>query len=129
MSRGGDHPRTLDLKANGVQLFVEAARILALSRGIAATQTVQRLLGAGEALRVPAPEIEGWRDAFNAIQRIRLRLNAHQQAAGAAVHNHLDPSTLNEVDRNVLKQALRQARGLQNRLASAFSLSGTTLRA
>jgi CBS domain-containing protein len=129
LERGGEHPHTLDLKVSGVQAFVEVARILALRCAVPATHTIERLAGAGQALQIPVQEVDAWRDAFNTLQRLRLRLNAHQQADGVAVHNHLDPSTLNDLDRNVLKEALRQARGLQGRLASVFSLSGTTLRA
>ena len=125
LARGGDHPHTLDLKVNGVQLFVEAARIFGLSRGIEATHTVERLEAAGRARGIPALEIAAWRDAFRTIQRLRLRLNTEQLAQGAAMHNFLDPDTLNDLDRNMLKESLRQARNLQSRLARDFSLGGT----
>jgi CBS domain-containing protein len=124
LSRGGDHPHTLDLKVNGVQPFVEAARILGLAAGVEPTATVQRLLEAGRARSIPQREIAAWCEAFEAIQQLRLRLNAKQLAQGAAIHNDLDPYTLNDSDRKRLKDALRQARNLQNRLTSDFSLSG-----
>jgi CBS domain-containing protein len=129
LSRGGDHPHTLDLKTNGVQPFVEAARIYALSCGVEATQTVERLLAAGQARGIPEPETAAWRDAFHVIQRLRLGLNAEQLRTGGATHNFLDPDTLNVLDRNLLKEALRQARSLQSRLARDFSLGGTSVRA
>jgi len=128
LARGGDHQHTLDLKVNGVQLFVEAARIFSLSRGIQATHTVERLEAAGRARGIPALEISAWRDAFRTIQRLRLRLNTEQLAQGAAMHNFLDPDTLNDLDRNMLKESLRQARNLQSRLARDFSLAGTPVR-
>jgi len=127
--RGGEHPHTLDLKTNGVQPFVEAARIYALSSGVQATHTVERIEAAGEARGIPAQEIGAWCDAFRTIQRLRLSLNTEQRAAGTALHNFLDPDALNVLDRNVLKEALRQARSLQNRLARDFSLGGTNVRA
>lgn len=126
--RGGDHPRTLDLKTNGVQIFVEAARILALSRGVDATNTIERLEGAGNARGIPAQETAAWCDAFRTIQRLRLGLNAAQQARGEALHNYLDPAGLNGLDRQVLKESLRQGRSLQNRLTRDFSLGGTAVR-
>ncbi|SPE34166.1 CBS signal-transduction protein (fragment) [Burkholderiales bacterium] len=127
--RRGDHPHTLDLKTNGVQPFVEAARIYALSCGVEATQTAERIEAAGRARGIPEQETAAWRDAFHAIQRLRLSLNTSQLAQGGAGHNFLDPDTLNVLDRNVLKEALRQARSLQNRLARDFSLGGTNVRA
>jgi CBS domain-containing protein len=129
LSRGGAHPHTLDLKTNGVQPFVEAARIYALSCGVDATQTVERLVAAGRERGIPDPETAAWRDAFYVIQRLRLALNAEQIRAGDATHNFLDPDTLNTLDRNLLREALRQARSLQSRLARDFSLGGTSVRA
>ncbi len=129
LSRGGDHPHTLDLKTNGVQPFVEAARIYALSCGVEVTHTAERLEAAGLARGILESECAAWRDAFHVIQRLRLDLNVEQLAAGGATHNFLDPDTLNVLDRNLLKESLRQARSLQNRLARDFSLGGTSVRA
>jgi CBS domain-containing protein len=125
LSRGGEHPHTLDLKINGVQPFVEAARIYGLSQAVEASRTVERLTAAGRARGIPAQETAAWCDAFHAIQRLRLRLNIEQLAQGAIAHNHLDPDTLSYADRRVLKEALRQARSLQTRLTRDFSLVGT----
>ena len=36
--------------------------------------------------------------------------------------NRIDPSTLNEVDRRILKESLRQLRKLQSRLALDYQL-------
>jgi CBS domain-containing protein len=36
--------------------------------------------------------------------------------------NRLDPTTLNEVDRRILKESLRQLRKLQSRLALDYQL-------
>ena len=117
LASGGAHPGTLDLKVNGVQPFVEAARILSLARGVAATGTVDRLRESAHAAGVPPLEAQGWIEAFRFLQRLRLELNARQWRAGAEPHNHLDPATLNELDRRMLKESFRQARRLQMRLA------------
>ena len=127
--RGGDHPHTLDLKTNGVQAFVESARVYALARGVEATHTIERMEGAERARGIQSQESAAWCDAFRTIQRLRLSLNIEQLAAGAAMHNFLDPDTLNVLDRNMLRESLRQARSLQSRLARDFSLGGTNIRA
>jgi CBS domain-containing protein len=71
---------------------------------------------------VPPVEADAWREAFRFLQLLRLRLNAAQAARGESLHNHLDPDSLNELDRRILKEALRQARKLQARLARDYSL-------
>jgi CBS domain-containing protein len=122
LARGGDHPGTLDLKVNGVQPFVESLRIYALAAGVTSTNTLERIAGVARTRGVPAVEAEAWREAFRFLQLLRLRLNGAQAARGEPLHNHLDPDSLNELDRRMLKEALRQARKLQARLARDYSL-------
>jgi CBS domain-containing protein len=115
-------PDTLDLKVNGAALFVDAARILALATGDAHTGTVERLRGAAQARKLAEGDVEGWIDAFHFIQSLRM---THQQAqieAGTAPDNYLRPEELNTLDRRILKEALRQARKLQERLRLDYRL-------
>ena len=128
LTRSGEHPHTVDLKISGVQPFVEAARVYALSCGVQTTHTVERIEEAADARGLPKQETAAWCDAFRTVQRLRLSLNTRQLADGIAMHNFLDPDSLNVLDRNVLKEALRQARSLQSRLARDFSLGGTNVR-
>ncbi len=126
LARSGEHPDTLDLKINGVQPFVEAARVYALASGTTATNTLERLAAAGAARNIPAVEIEAWCEAFRFIQTLRLRLNAAQNARGEPLHNHLNPATLNDLQRRILREALRQARKLQSRLARDFAVASAS---
>jgi CBS domain-containing protein len=126
LASGGEHPHTLDLKINGVQPFVEAARVYALACGAAATNTLERLAAAGAARRIPTLEVDAWCEAFRFIQALRLRLNAAQRGRGEPMHNHLDPATLNDLERRILREALRQARGLQSRLTRDFAVTNSS---
>ena len=107
----------LDLKLNGITPFVDAARIFALAAGVAHTSTIARLRQSAGALNVPAIEAEGWVDAFLYIQLLRLR-HHHE----GAMDNLVDPESLNELDRRILKEAFRQARKAQARLAQIYQL-------
>jgi CBS domain-containing protein len=111
------HPHTLDLKMNGTTPFVDAARIFALASGQPATGTVQRLKQSGQALRIPDGEINSWVQAFHFIQLLRLRHQHEQERKGQAPDNYLNPDMLSVLDRRILKEAFRQARKLQARLA------------
>ncbi|MFP5410861.1 MAG: DUF294 nucleotidyltransferase-like domain-containing protein [Gammaproteobacteria bacterium] len=116
------HPHTLDLKLNGATPFVDAARIFALAAGSPQTNTAKRLRAAAHALKIPDAELADWNRAFHFLQLLRLRTQHGKQRAGLVPDNHLDPDTLNPLDRRILKEALRQARKVQARLALDYHL-------
>ena len=111
---GGLAGSHIDLKLQGTALFVEAARLLALAAGVSATGTRARLEGLAGPLSVPASEIDAWVAGFEYLQLLRLG----QQASGEATANpnRVDIGQLNEIDRRVLRETLRVARRLQQRL-------------
>jgi CBS domain-containing protein len=118
-----DQPDTLDIKVNGAALFVDAARILSLAVGDTHTGTADRLRAVARARSLADTDVESWIDAFHFVQSLRM---AHQQAqldaGAAAADNYLAPDTLNALDRRILKEALRQAHKLQQRLRLDFRL-------
>lgn len=122
LSEDDAHPHTLDLKLNGATPFVDAARIFALAAGSPQTNTAKRLRAAAPALNIPDSELADWNRAFHFLQLLRLRHQHGQQRAGQTPDNHLDPDTLNPLDRRILKEALRQARKVQARLAMDYGL-------
>lgn len=115
---GKEH--TLDLKLNGITPFVDAARIFSLAAGVTYTSTIQRLRASAARMKIHPSEIEAWIDAFLFIQVLRMRHHDQAKAQGLsddALDNRIDPECLNELDRRILKEAFRQARKLQARLA------------
>lgn len=111
----------IDLKMSGSVPFVDGARIYALATGVTVAGTVERLELAGERHGIPAAEIRAWCDAFEFIQLLRLR-EQHRRAApanngGAGGNaNRVPLDQLSDLDRRILKEAMRQLRKLQQRL-------------
>jgi CBS domain-containing protein len=64
--------------------------------------------------------MEAWIDAFLFIQLLRLRIQHQQSEAGSGLSNRVDPDSLNDLDRRILKEAFRQARKLQATLEKYF---------
>ncbi len=112
---------TIDLKTEGARPIVDAARILALASGCTITNTAARLRQAGEHVRMPCEEVDAYAEAFHYIQLLRLR-HQLQEETSATHPNRIDPDGLNELDRRILKEALRQARKLQRRIALDYQL-------
>jgi CBS domain-containing protein len=105
-----------DLKSRGTRVFVDAARVFALARGIGETATVERLRRAGDQLGIEPRHVAATVDAFQYLQLLRLRT---QESAAEGV-NRIDPYALNEVDQRMLQEAFRQARKLQQRLQTTY---------
>lgn len=120
VTSGGEHPHTIDLKINGITPFVDAARIFALTAGVTATNTVERLRSAGAQWRLDMSDVEGWIGAFQFIQLLRLRQQHEQGRRGEELSNHVDPYALNELEQRILKESFRQARKLQGLLEQYY---------
>jgi CBS domain-containing protein len=113
---------TLDLKLNGITPFVDAARIFSLAHGATQTNTVGRLRQLAELNILRKQDAAAWIDAFLFIQLLRLRLHYEQFKNKVALTNKVDPDTLNNLDRRILKEAFRQARKLQTKLSLDYQL-------
>jgi CBS domain-containing protein len=119
-----EHPNTIDIKLNGVTMFVDAARVYALANGVTRGNTKQRLIMAGDAHKWPQSEVNAWADAFSFLQSLRIRHQFELQRSGAKSHNRLNPYELNNLDRKFFLESLRQAGKLQKQLSSDFLMQG-----
>jgi CBS domain-containing protein len=116
----GSVASSIDLKLNGAMPFVDAARILGLASKC--LRTIDRLRGSARLLGIAPAELEAWIEAYLFIQAQRLRRHQTQIEKNQVPDNFLDPDTLNNLDRRILKEALRQARKLQTRLRLDYQL-------
>ncbi|MFA7270371.1 MAG: DUF294 nucleotidyltransferase-like domain-containing protein [Sterolibacterium sp.] len=114
-------PHTLDLKTYGSRLFVDAARIFALANGIHHTSTVQRLNAVAERMDFAREDVSAMIEGFNFIQQLRLS-NQRSDHISPGSANRLDPDSLNELHRHILKEAFKQARKLQQKLMLNYRL-------
>ncbi len=114
-------PHTIDLKKFGTRPFVDAARIFSLAHGVGHTGTAQRLRAAAGKLAFGKDDINAVIEGFYFIQTLRLR-HQHRSDPQAEGANRIDPDSLNELERHVLREAFKQAKKLQQRLALDFRL-------
>ena len=117
----GNEAKTIDLKAQGTRIFTDAGRIFALATGADVQNTAARLRHAGTLRRVPAEETEAVVEAFYFLVLLRLR-HEHLESPTGPRRPRIDPRTLNDLDRRILKEALRLAAKVQQRLALDFRL-------
>jgi CBS domain-containing protein len=106
---------SLDLKLQGSAIFADVARIYSLAHGLEQTNTRQRLEAIGQHMALAENEYGAWVSGFEFLQMLRLRI---QLEGGAALEqpNRLVVAHLNDIDRRLLRETLRVARQLQQRL-------------
>ncbi len=114
-------PKTIDLKMYGSRPFVDAARVYSLVYGVHHTNTAERLRMVGERIGLYGDDLGAVISGFYFIQILRLRrqINATTPPGG---ENRVNPYSLNEMDRRMLKEAFKQARKLQMNLALRYNL-------
>jgi CBS domain-containing protein len=117
VSTGDGVVSTVDLKKFGSRVFVDAARIFALATGTRPANTTQRLRAAGPAAGLQPAEIEAMQTAFAQLLHMRLM---HQVAEGSATEVWLEH--MDDMERGILRESLRQAKRLQQRLKLNYSL-------
>jgi CBS domain-containing protein len=115
-----DDAEAVDLKKFGSRIFVDVARILALAAATPSVNTFARLREAGPAAGMQPREIAAAQAALSQLLRLRLEVQANRADGVESVT--FRPADLHEVDRVILKESLRQARRLQQRLKLNYCL-------
>ncbi|WP_312929660.1 putative nucleotidyltransferase substrate binding domain-containing protein [Stutzerimonas nitrititolerans] len=122
VTRKGEGKATLDLKVQGLTPFVDGARLLALSHGVGACNTLERLRKLVEQEVIDKQDGAAYEEAYHFIQQTRMQQHQQQARAGQPYSNRLDPDTLNHLDRRILRESFRQAQRLQSSLAMRYQL-------
>ena len=122
VARKGAEKDTLDLKVQGLTPFVDGARLLALANGIAVSNTLERLRLLVEREVIDAQDGAAYAEAYHFIQQTRLQQHQLQTRGGLSFSNRLDPDSLNQLDRRILRESFRQAQRLQSSLALRYQL-------
>jgi CBS domain-containing protein len=123
LSYGGLQDHTFDLKHNGVVPIVDLARVHALSAGVGAVNTQDRLAAAAEAKAISQQGAMDLKDALEFIGITRLKHQSRQIRDGQPADNLLMPKELSSFERGNLKSAFQVVKDMQASLASVYQLS------
>lgn len=116
----GEHDDTLDLKHRGIVPITDIARVLALSAGIGAVNTRERLKACREAGALSRDMADNLLDALEFIALLRIRHQAGQIRRGEQADNYVPPKALSELEREYLKDAFKVIRTMQETLAQRY---------
>ncbi len=120
--QGSDKAATLDLKVQGLTPFVDGARLLALANGIDTGNTLERLRQLVAKEVIDAQDGAAYEEAYHFIQQTRMQQHQAQARQHLPYSNRIDPAELNQLDRRILRESLRQAQRLQASLSLRYQL-------
>jgi CBS domain-containing protein len=121
LSRGGEHPHTIDLKHTGIVPIVDLARVYALAAGVTVANTHDRLEVSAQAGEVTEQSARDLRGALEFLGKLRMAHQARQVAQGQAPDNFLALEELSNFERSHLKEAFSVVQTLQGVLGQRYA--------
>jgi CBS domain-containing protein len=120
LKQNGKHKDTLDLKHNGIAPIVDLARIYALSQGITAVNTIERIKQAAGSAAITKSSAENLIDAYEFLGILRVKHQANKLMQGLEPDNYLSPKELSKLEREHLKDAFKVIKTLQDSRQTSF---------
>jgi len=120
LKQNGKHKATLDLKHNGIAPIVDLARIYALSQGISAVNTIERIKQAAGTAAITKSSAENLIDAYEFLGILRVKHQAKKLVQGDDADNYLSPKELSKLEREHLKDAFKVIKTLQDSRQATF---------
>jgi len=112
----------LDIKAVGVGLITNTARLLAVMSGLTENRTTLRLRDTTALGWLSEDEIQGLVEAFQLMWQVRLEHQSRCVERGVQPDDLVDARELGPLTRQALKEAFRMIDGAQDRLAALLGL-------
>jgi len=119
LEKGGAEEKALNMKKRGIVPITDLARVYALSAGVNALNTQDRLEAASEAGVLSRSGMADLRDALEFIASVRLQHQSHQIRAGQTPDNFVPPEQLSSLERRHLKDAFDVVDTIQTAIESS----------
>jgi CBS domain-containing protein len=112
----------LDIKAVGIGLITNVARLLAVMSGLTENRTPLRLRDTTALGWLSADESQGLVEAFELMWQVRLEHQSRRIERGLTPDDLVEPSELGPLTRQALKEAFRMIDRAQDRLAALLGI-------
>ncbi|MBG7602354.1 MAG: cyclic nucleotide-binding/CBS domain-containing protein, partial [Gammaproteobacteria bacterium] len=119
LEKGGAEKKALNMKKRGIVPITDLARVYALSAGVNALNTQDRLEAASKAGVLSRSGMADLRDALEFIASVRLQHQSQQIRAGQTPDNFVPPEQLSSLERRHLKDAFDVVNTIQTSIESS----------
>jgi CBS domain-containing protein len=120
VEKSGEHANELNLKMKGLTPVVDSARVLALDLGIDTPNTVERLAEITKSSVFGDEFHSDVVEAYSFINFLRISHHLEARAKGHEPDNFVDPATLNNLQRKMLKGSFAVINELQELVAFRY---------
>ena len=120
VEKSGKHKNMMDLKMRGLTPVVDAARVLSLSLGIKSQNTLDRLEAINQTGIIDDEFYADIREAYEFIVYLQISRHLDALAKGEEPNNFLDPQSLNNLQRKMLKESFSVVSRLQETIEFRF---------
>ena len=117
--QNGKNKSTLDIKHNGIAPVVDLARIYALSEGVRAVNTIERLKQCAGTKSLTKAAAMNLIDAYEFLTSVRLEHQAKCLMEGKDVTSYIAPKQISRLEREHLKDAFKVIKSMQDYRQSA----------
>lgn len=122
LEKTGREEKALNLKKRGTVPVIDLARVYALSAGLSAINTQDRLEAASEAGVLSREGMEDLRDTLEFVSSVRLRHQAAQVSRNEEIDNYVSPEKLTSLERSHLKNAFDVVRTIQSVMEQHYKI-------
>ncbi len=113
----------IDLKKGGIFPVVHGLRCLALKHDIRQTNTLARCTALQAAGHLPDHLAHDLAQAFTVMQRLRLDAQLKAMATDTPPDNRIHPDSMNRIERELLRDALRIVKTFRQEIKTRFHLA------
>ncbi|GAB6183087.1 DUF294 nucleotidyltransferase-like domain-containing protein [Thermodesulfovibrio hydrogeniphilus] len=122
VEKSGEHKDKLNLKIKGIAPIVDIVRLFSLEKGVRETSTLERI----EALRPKHSVVTEHADeiihVFEFLMLLRIRHQYEQVLQGKMPDNFIDPESLSNLEKKLLKETFQLISKLQDILIERYKL-------
>lgn len=119
----GEHDNTFDIKHRGIVPITDAARLLALAKGVNKVNTTERLMALAGSDALSHDMADNLIDALEFIASLRITHQAEQIRNGQETDNFVPPDGLSSLERKHLKASFEIIQDIQESLGRRYAIS------
>ena len=123
LEKNGQHKGHIDLKTKGLVPFVDFARLMSLDNGLAATNTLERIVSLEKQNFISKDFAAKIKEAYLFQMQLRLVHQLNMMRQDKDPDNYINPSELTDIEKHSLKKAFSLVGEIQAFIENYFHLN------